>query len=201
MGFVRSPDCYLDLHQISAIVHTTHDTKYTRSVRLGWDQPDMHMHTHMHMHMCMHICMCMCVCMSVRSMVWLQGSGQRGPTHYRCRRRHPRTVIFTEGGDPLPTHTICKKDRHCLPPKSGPIAQSHAPHPHPPLPSGTTQVAHSRPGITQRPKCPTDGTRKPHMSLLILAPAWPRGSWRGCTAVAPLVLVAMWCVVRTWWVV
>ena len=33
----------------SPLVHTTHDTKYTRSVRLGWDQPDM----------------------SVRSMVWL----------------------------------------------------------------------------------------------------------------------------------
>jgi hypothetical protein len=49
MGFVRSPDCNLDLHQISASTHTTHDTKYTRSVRLGWDQPDM----------------------SVRSMVWL----------------------------------------------------------------------------------------------------------------------------------
>ena len=49
MGFGRSPDCNLDLHQTSASTHTTHDTKYTRSVRLGWDQPDM----------------------SVRSMVWL----------------------------------------------------------------------------------------------------------------------------------
>jgi hypothetical protein len=38
MGFVRSPDCYLDLHQISASTHyTTHDTKYSRSVRLKFD--------------------------------------------------------------------------------------------------------------------------------------------------------------------
>ena len=48
MGFVRSPDCYLDLHQISANTCYT-NTKYKCSVRLGWDrQPDM----------------------SVRSMVW-----------------------------------------------------------------------------------------------------------------------------------
>ena len=36
MGLVRRPDCNLDLHQISASTHTTHDTKYTlSSTRLG----------------------------------------------------------------------------------------------------------------------------------------------------------------------
>ena len=109
----------------------------------------------------------------------------------RCLRRHPRTfvtVIATPTSEtPYQLTTRCKrKDIRCLPPTSGPIAQSHAPLPQvlPPHPYQST--SHRAPPIQFRILCQL-ACRGPRTILTRLTlPPFPRAqSWLMSASLRP----------------